>query len=267
MSFPGSERVIYRKNPLVQVICQLRFPAILRIDSDLPAEFQERIRGQYPIFREKPTGSGSIPQEIVQQLPPAIVNSMIGEGNKAYEFATDDDLWIVSLTRDFLALTSNQYVRWEQFKEHLQKPLTGLIEIYMPAFFSRIGLRYQNVIHRSDLGLGDATWAELLNPHIAGELAATDVGGLGGTIQDVTRVTLIQLGEYDQVRVQHGLVTDDSGETSYLIDNDFFTNERTEVPGGIARLDHFNGENRKLFQWCITKRLHTAMEPGRTQQE
>jgi uncharacterized protein (TIGR04255 family) len=261
MPFPDSERVIYNKNPLIQVICQFRFPAILRIDSELPAEFQERIRDQYPIFREKPIGSGSIPQEIIQQLPPAIVNSMIGEGNKAYEFATDGDFWIVSLTRDFLALTSNQYVRWEQFKKYLQEPLTALIDIYVPAFFSRIGLRYRNVIDRLDLGLVDATWAELLNPYIAGELAATDVGNLGGEILDVTRVTHIQLGERDQVRVQHGLVTDDSGETRYLIDNDFFTNERTEVSDGLARLDHFNSENRKLFQWCITERLHTAMEP------
>jgi len=54
--FPESERVIYEKAPLVQVICQLRFPQILRIESQLPVEFQERIRDAFPIL-EKTTAS------------------------------------------------------------------------------------------------------------------------------------------------------------------------------------------------------------------
>lgn len=256
----GLERVIYNKNPLVQVVCQLRFPAILRIDSEQPVEFQERIRKQYPILREKPAGTSQIPQEIIQQLSPEIIDSFFDAGDKAYEFATENNTWIVGLTRNFIVLTANEYTHWEQFKEHLQESLDALIDIYDPSFFSRIGLRYQNVINRSKLGLDDVSWAELLNTHIAGELAASDVGDLGGEIKDVARITLIQLKDVGQVHMQYGL-TDDDEEPGYLIDNDFFTNERTEVSDGIARLDHFNKENRKLFRWCITEKLHTAMEP------
>ena len=52
MPFPDSERVIYQRNPLLEVICQLRFPSILRIDSEAPAVFQERVRKEYPMYQE-----------------------------------------------------------------------------------------------------------------------------------------------------------------------------------------------------------------------
>lgn len=50
MPFPESKRVFYVKNPLAEVICQLRFPAILRIGAESPHEFQERIRDHLPLF-------------------------------------------------------------------------------------------------------------------------------------------------------------------------------------------------------------------------
>ncbi|MBL8785507.1 MAG: TIGR04255 family protein, partial [Deltaproteobacteria bacterium] len=49
---PESPRVIYASNPLADVICQVRFPRILRIDNELPADFQDAIRGQFPHFAE-----------------------------------------------------------------------------------------------------------------------------------------------------------------------------------------------------------------------
>jgi uncharacterized protein (TIGR04255 family) len=261
MLFPDSERVIYDKNPLIQVICQLRFPAILKIDSELPVEFQERIRHKYPIFREKATGTEQIPQEFTQQLPPAIVSSLFGGGNKASEFVTDDDLWVVTLTRDFLALTSNQYKHWEQFKEHLQEPFAALQGIYGPAYFSRVGLRYQNVIQRSQLALSDSKWSDLINPSIAGELSDSEIAT---AVQETATVTLLNLGDSSgQVRIRHGLAkNNENNEQCYMIDSDFFTDQRTEVENGINILNTFNSANRRLFRWCITDKLHDAMEPG-----
>ena len=49
MPFPEATRVIYHKNPLTDVICQLRFPPILKIDSEIPSLFQDTIREQYPL--------------------------------------------------------------------------------------------------------------------------------------------------------------------------------------------------------------------------
>ena len=43
-------RCIYDKNPLAEVICQLRFPEILSIQTDIPAKFQDAIRKDFPKY-------------------------------------------------------------------------------------------------------------------------------------------------------------------------------------------------------------------------
>ena len=39
--FPDTPRVVYNKNPLFEVLCQLRFPHILRIETEIPAAVPE----------------------------------------------------------------------------------------------------------------------------------------------------------------------------------------------------------------------------------
>jgi len=262
MPFPTSRRVIYRKNPLDQVICQLRFPPILRIDAEIPAGFQEKIRKQYPLFRDKADGQIQLPEEIVHQIPTEMLNAFFTSGNRAYEFASEDELWIVSLTRDFLALTSNRYERWEQFKEKLDICLESLIGEYSPAFFSRIGLRYQNVIRKKALELTGANWADLLEPYIASELASPQSDVIEA-IKGTQHTVLANLeGEHMQVKIVHGLVEDKkTKEPCYLIDNDLFINHKTEINDAGEILTYFNRTNRHLFRWCIKDKLHSAMEP------
>lgn len=48
MLFGHYDRYQYAKSPLVEVICQLRFPTILSIGSQEPAAFQEAIRREFP---------------------------------------------------------------------------------------------------------------------------------------------------------------------------------------------------------------------------
>ncbi len=52
MPFPSANRVIFKRNPLKEVICQLRFPPILKIDSEIPANFQDLIRNEFPKYKE-----------------------------------------------------------------------------------------------------------------------------------------------------------------------------------------------------------------------
>ena len=44
------QRCIYDMNPLAEVICQLRFPEILSIQANIPANFQEAIRHIFPKY-------------------------------------------------------------------------------------------------------------------------------------------------------------------------------------------------------------------------
>jgi uncharacterized protein (TIGR04255 family) len=50
LCFPKVEDVRLARAPLKEVICQVRFPVILRIGTEQPVEFQERIRERFPDF-------------------------------------------------------------------------------------------------------------------------------------------------------------------------------------------------------------------------
>lgn len=253
--FPDSERVVYAKNPLELVICQLRFPTILKISSEPPAAFQDGLRGNYPLFREIP------PIDIATGFPPELV-SMLSKllpnpGSKTYEFSTDDRNLQVTLTQDSLALSCKNYVRWEQFRESLQSALGHLLTIYQPSFFTRVGLRYRNVIARKHLDLEKASWNELLSPQLAGDFHSNIASSIDGSSHQL--VIKLQ-GDVGKVTLQHGLGSKDS-EICYIIDSDFYVNERTGAADAIRILDYFNRQAGRLFRWCIVDRLHKAMEP------
>ena len=50
MLFADYQRYQYARSPLVEVICQLRFPPILSINTEEPAQFQEAVRRDFPRY-------------------------------------------------------------------------------------------------------------------------------------------------------------------------------------------------------------------------
>src|SRR5687768_9490054 len=113
MNLPEFDRVIYERNPLVEVVCQLRFPPILRISHQEPAEFQDEIRFQYPLF-----------ESIQPQVPPEIAKLVQQAGlplpsDLSYSFKSEDQKWQLSITKDFIALNTSAYERYENFKQRL----------------------------------------------------------------------------------------------------------------------------------------------------
>ncbi len=257
MSFPESERVIYDKNPLIDVVCQLRFPSILRIDAESPTSFQEAIREDYPLYEEV------LGADLVTKMLPDLVRLMGRDvqfpGGKTYQFSTDDQLWRLTLTRDFLALTCNKYERWEDFRKHLDRPIEALIKAYKPAFFTRIGLRYRDIISRDKLGLKGYKWSQILRPHIAGELASDIAENVVGISSEV----VIRLEDTEgRVHLRHGLVQDaQTQELCYLIDADHYFEGRVKTPDAYRYLDQFNSTAGRLFRWCIQDDLNRAMGP------
>jgi uncharacterized protein (TIGR04255 family) len=261
MPFPEVQRVLYNKNPLDQVVCQLRFPPILRIDAEIPAQFQERIRGHFPNYAEAAELAIEIRPGLPGQVAPELLRQMLqSSGSKNYEFSSEDGIWKINLTRTFVALTTTKYTRWEEFKEKLEIPLNALIEVYAPDSFSRVGLRYVNVIRRSVLGLSDIPWSELLQPYIAGILGAP---GVSNHVQGFENTYEVRLADGESVvRIVTRLVeAADDGESCFMIDSDYSNMNKTAIQSAVERLNYFNIRASRLIQWSITDRLHQAMEP------
>ncbi len=263
MPFPEFPRVVYQKNPLQQVICQLRFAPILRIDSESPTKFQESIRRDYPLLRENREGELQVPTELLNNLP-IDLKPLLGPFNKQrkeYSFASLDEQWVVGLSRESISLVTTQYRRWEEFYQHFDNPFQTLLTEYEPVIFTRIGLRYQNLIRRSQIGLEDIAWSELLRPQLAGLLAATDIDP--EIVTGTFTVAEMNLAEHlGSVKIRHGFAVDEiTHEVCYLIDSDFSTDKVREGAHVTERLREFNLRARRLFRWCITDQLHKAMEP------
>lgn len=253
MPFPESKRVFYGKNPLEEVVCQLRFPPILRINTEAPATFQDRVRAVFPFYQKTSTSV-----QVLRQLPQELAQALAGSAGTVHEFKSADRVWTLSLTRDFIALTTTGYKDWQDFKQKMGGPLEALTEIYEPAFFVRTGLRYRDRIDRDGFGLGDVNWKELLRPGALGELADETIGP---HIEHVLRELIVRLtGDAGQVRIVHGLQRE-GDKLSYIIDSDFFTEKQTEIKAVSDVLDAFNRRAGRLFRWYITSQLHEAMLP------
>ena len=263
MPFPQSDRVIYENNPLQEVICQLRFPTILQIVGEEPAAFQNRVRAYYPFYRreEGPT----LPREVANIL--SQLQMRLAEETTAHWFMKDDGETAtrISLAPGFLAVSvgKGKYRRWEEFETEIVLGQKALEEVYTPTFYTRVGLRYRDVIDRSALNLSDVPWRELLNPGLTGLLASDE---LQDSVQGVKTEAVLAVKEVQDgfAKLQHGLINRQEaagGEVAYLLDIDFYVEGRKE-PDDVARiLDRFNKLAGYFFRWAITDRLRDALKP------
>jgi len=264
MPLPDAERVIYQRNPLVEVVSQLRFPQILKIIHQDPVDFQDAIRAEYPVL-EISRGLLVIDSTGGQSQAASYSYRDTPESQKVdttYFFKSEDLQWQVSLSGSFIALSTKNYQRFEDFRHRFKTVLDVFEEIYRPSFYSRIGLRYQDLIIRSSLCLEGVSWADLIQAHIAPELQNSDIADM---VVASTKTLVMRLRS-GQVALRHGLVEakdeENRTESAYLLDADFFSEERIGVGNYVwERLNEYNQSARKLFRWSITDRLHMAMEP------
>lgn len=260
MPFPESKRVVYKKNPLNKVICQLRFPPILRIDSEVPSKFQDVVRETFPLYNEKVELQQETALGLKAQFPPELIKQLTKTSvNKNHEFASADGIWQINLTRTFLSISTAKYERWESFIETFKPSIEALFKIYQPSFLTRIGLRYIDIFDRSNLGLQGCEWTELLKSNFIG-LLSTEVRNDIKNCENVYEINLAD--KKSVVRIATSFVHNAlSKEQCYMIDSDFYHPMRTKQDELEGNLSFLHDRATRLIQWIITEKLHNAMEP------
>jgi uncharacterized protein (TIGR04255 family) len=251
MPIPRQSRIIVDQNPLAEVVFQARFPHLLEIERDLPVPFHSAIRDLFPNFDtaklvEFPVGS--TPDTIAAPVE-----------RRQFEMGSRDLFWKVSLTADFVALTTSRYTTWEELRHNLCTLLDAFFAVYKPAFISRTGLRYRNSISRRRYGIENVAWKELIRPHLAGPLADDHISP--EEIEGYRAVFVLKVRDDLKVQVQHGTAKVAGDEVEYLIDCDYYTEAEKEANthATLATLDGFRPLPDDLFHWCITDRLRVAM--------
>jgi uncharacterized protein (TIGR04255 family) len=250
--FPESPRLHFKRNPIQTAMTQFSFPTVLRIGSEPPAAYQGAIRENYPLFRMREATRLPDQLQFIQPvLPPEFQVRL-------YDFGSPDGMWTVTLAQDFLTLQTNQYTRWEDFRSRLEGVLQPLMEHYQPSFFARIGLRYQDVFVRSALGLEKASWSQLFEPALAGELTDDQVSA--NIVEKLSRL-VIRLNDKDgHVTINHGLETTED-EQRYFIDADFYKSDQILPGEALDVLGRLKRHAGRFFRWCITPVLVEAMQP------
>jgi uncharacterized protein (TIGR04255 family) len=257
--FSNDERFLLRKNQLGDVICQLRFPEILLINAQPPVAFQEIIRNEYPQYSKlnntpAPKISG-VPGHLSIENQPSTPN---------HQFVSADGKWRVNLTSTYISLSCNRYSCWEEFAKKLDKPLAAFIQIYKPAFFQRIGLRYLNFISRKSLSLEQEPFRNLICDPYLGILAEEDV-----TEASVTRCTMdvelaIRGGCRVKIHAGPGLIKKNgasNNEIHFIFDQDLFMPGNVPVNLSAGALQTLHSQAYSIFRGAITDLLFDAMEP------
>ena len=126
------------KQPLVLVLCQVRFSPVRRMADYIPAIQEEFRRRGYPIER-----AGKI-----QQLTISPAGWQAGEQER-WEYQTKDEAWSVLVLQDSVVLQTTGYQRFEEFADQLHRAVGTILtktEHDKLGLVERVGLRYVDLI-------------------------------------------------------------------------------------------------------------------------
>ena len=252
----NNTRYHYVKPPLIETISQVRFPTILAIGNDEPADFQEAIRADFPKYTARK-----------EQQPPKVEDGKLVPQPSItnHTFVSADGVWKVNLTKDFIALSTLRYTSWEAFAQTLDKILVAFIQVYKPAFFLRIGLRYMNAISKDLLGVTDLLWDDLINSPFIGVLDQPDVD------ENTTAKSMLDVdtafGEGRRLRLHCGPGILNNGKQKeskprFILDSDLsLVREQIPCESIADELNTLHDCATRLFNAAATQELKNAMGP------
>lgn len=252
-----NSRFKYNKSPLKNVICQLRFPTILIIETREPSDFQEAIRERFP-FYEKTIEY----QQNINVFADNPINSQTTlESNFNHVFHSLNKKWKINLTKTFISLSTDEYSTWEEFSEELRFILERFKTVYKPAVYNRTGLRYVDVFERSEIGFPkDKKWNELISKEFLGYYSNANYED---TAQSFNVVNELKCSDGKSLmRVSSGTVKNQkSDEECISLDNDCYNTYEVQVGEVFNLLNTLHSNSKSLLRKAITDEMHLKLEP------
>jgi uncharacterized protein (TIGR04255 family) len=249
---PPVQEVHLGRAPLVSVIAQIRFPAVMKIEADsgFVATFQESIRQDYPILRPE--------RQLGVMIGPGGVQSQ--DAGTVWRFETKDpDAWLVTLAPTFVSVSAKRYTRRSELLARLTVVLHALEGWLHPNVCDRIGVRYVDRVSGDQL----ARLSTLVRPEILGVAADESVLGSVEVVHALSD-TLFQLDDASQLRGRWGRLpagaTYDPGieparEPSWVLDLDHNTSqpEDFDLAAISGKVAEFCDRIYTFFRWAVTE--------------
>lgn len=243
------------RSPLVNVVCQVRFPPLLELAAEerrneLLAELQRALE-DYPLFAQV------MGQEIL--LGPEGVQAQESRPTQ-FRFTSDDGRWNVGLGPDSLSLQTAHYDHFNDFVGRWQTIATAVQGILTPSRQLRIGLRYVDEL-RVDEADRPVQWVGFLAPEVLG-LAGSKKWGMSTTQSFQEWVLHV---ETVRCTVRHGFLPSEvhGREPFYLLDTDCYVEEVSafDPVAQLDYLDRFNDIAYELFRDALSESLYKTLEP------
>lgn len=268
MKIKSTTRVIYRHNPLAEVICQVRFDRILELQDSSPHSFQGLVERTFPHLTVEHSASIQVVTSQRNSLTDYEKNP--ASAPTIYRFASENGDKKVSICADFFSFACTRYSRWEDFKVEFSTLFEKFSSFYPKTALKRIGLRYKDLVLREPLGLEDTPWGELISPAVAGIFAT---GSFFDPSLNVTDERMLQQGQQAvimldecDILLQSAVLTntDSPPKRAFLIDSDFYHESERHIVTRSSLMEsieilHTNAG--ALFRACITDKLHDALGP------
>lgn len=152
---PPPKEIPLPNAPLVRVIAQVRFPAVLSISSEqFIAPFQEAIRAKYP----------GLNLDHIHRIVDRRGSEPHVDRETVWRFYDETHQWRASLAKDFLALECKTYSSRTDFVDRLAQLTDAASSLVGPSTTNRIGVRYVSQI----VGPQYDQLASLIEPDILG---------------------------------------------------------------------------------------------------
>jgi len=232
---PEVEQREFDRNPLVAVICQLRFDPILKVHDRVP-DLQDAIRSRFPGYEE----SEGLLLEVNEGHPRQ-------RTVREHRFTAKREPTAAVLGDQGVSLEYREYRSREQLLSDADLVFGALDDVFAPVSPRRLGLRCVNVLDRATLeeGLGrKLTWEDLVRSSfltIPRELEGTEA------LRFASEVTSdISPGG---MTVRYGLLPRPGGAgAQYRLDIDRYAEEDLSVRMANSLLSRFSEDVYRLFR-------------------
>ena len=225
LSVPVSERKHYRRNFIQQAVCELRFPTLYDFDdAKPPLAFANALRKEYPAYE--------ISHEV--QIADHIERRVV------HLFKAKKQRWSVKLRPSSVSLETTFYHSFEIFEQRLAALIDASALVIDSDFFTRIGLRYINVVPYVREKMAD--W---VNPSLTADLAKGTFGDVAEYGQQVRGFT--PEGGYF---FQHGIAVGEAAKRGYSLDYDFYA-EEIDVSRALRTVRSLHDQQGQLFAWSL----------------
>jgi uncharacterized protein (TIGR04255 family) len=255
MDFPSAPHIVYPRNTLMAVLCDFRFPKILKINHLEPHELQDILRGKgYTEFHVT-----------VSMSPEVLSTGTVQVAQiKTFHFFSPDHGWRISLSSEHIALTCSRWYRHhDEFKEKLSEMLHTFSDVYNPSEFRRIGLRYQNVVNSTSLPtLKGIEWHEVVPAKIFPELHES----IGKSIKTLEKMMRLEGDDMiAQVIYAYGEMAGtfegtDFNQPSYSIDIDCFVEKKLEATNVLSHYDSLRRKVYDIFHYSISPTIQDGLQ-------